>query len=160
MAEKLKLTVHRKNALTLMLEVARQGGETPVSLSAVAEATGFSVPYLEILAADMRRAGLISGFRGPSGGYQLAKPASTISVLDIVRSTREGIHGRSKKEDGIVPSGARRGQNLWDKLEVLQYLLLQRISLAEILDGSVEAHPVLERIRNISRPTRSNSAAE
>jgi Rrf2 family iron-sulfur cluster assembly transcriptional regulator len=159
MTGKLKLTKQRKNAVAMMAEIAHQGGETPVSLSAVAGATGFSVAYLEILAGDLRRGGLIRGFRGPGGGYILAKPAADISILDIVRSTKEAMALKSKEDRDSMPFSVRRGRDLWDQLEICHYLLLQHISLADVLNGTSETHPLLKRIRDVLRESSTHSRA-
>jgi Rrf2 family cysteine metabolism transcriptional repressor len=73
----------------LMVELGRQPGSTPVSLSAVAEAERLPLSYLEHLVARLRKAGLVSSTRGAHGGYRLAKPAGEIT-LDAVVEALEG----------------------------------------------------------------------
>ena len=148
-----KLTKHRSNALALIAEIANQESETPLSLSAVAQATGLSGAYLELLAADLRRGGLIRSFRGPHGGYILAKPAHEISIGDILDATKPVA------AEKVVPKQPSTGQasTLWDKLEDFQSRLLHRISLADIIGGRLDAHPVLKGIRDICAHSPDNS---
>jgi Rrf2 family transcriptional regulator, cysteine metabolism repressor len=73
----------------LMVELGRQPGSTPVSLSAVAEAERLPLSYLEHLVAKLRKAGLVVSTRGAHGGYALAKPAEEIT-LDVVVEALEG----------------------------------------------------------------------
>ena len=40
--------------------------------------------FLEQVFASLRRAGIVRSIKGPQGGYYLARPASEISVSDIV----------------------------------------------------------------------------
>jgi Rrf2 family protein len=56
----------------------------PVTVSGVA--THYSVPptALAKVLQQLVRAGLAAGSRGVGGGYRLARPASKLSVLDIV----------------------------------------------------------------------------
>lgn len=42
--------------------------------------------FLEQICQDLKRAGLVTSKRGPRGGYRLARPASAISVGDVVRA--------------------------------------------------------------------------
>jgi len=107
---------------------------------------GVSLSYLEQLAANLRRSGLITGFKGPRGGYTLAKPVYEISVLDIVLSAEDRASGRGNEVDDGYVSEKPQGQELWDQLEKSQYLLLQRISLADVVSGNLRNHPLLKSV--------------
>ena len=47
--------------------------------------------YLEQLFGKLRRYGLVDSVRGPGGGYNLARPATTVSVADIITAVDEPI---------------------------------------------------------------------
>jgi Rrf2 family protein len=68
-----------------MVALARQYGGPPLSLADIAAAETISLSYLEQLVAALRRAGLVTSVRGASGGYQLARPPSGITIGDVVR---------------------------------------------------------------------------
>lgn len=70
----------------LMVELGRQPGSAPVSLGAVADAERLPLSYLEHLVARLRNAGLVRSTRGAHGGYQLARPASEISLDQVVEA--------------------------------------------------------------------------
>jgi Rrf2 family transcriptional regulator, cysteine metabolism repressor len=76
----------------LMVELGRRtegaepGTAAPVSLTAVAEAEGLPLSYLEHLVAKLRQAELVSSVRGAHGGYRLARPATEIAMLDVVQA--------------------------------------------------------------------------
>ena len=76
----------------LMVELGRRAeGEepeasVPVSLGAVATAETLPLAYLEHLVAKLREAGLVSSVRGAHGGYRLARPASKITMLEVVEA--------------------------------------------------------------------------
>lgn len=70
----------------LMVELGRQGGARPVSLSSVAAAEDLPLSYLEHLVARLRKAGLVTSTRGAQGGYSLARPTSEISMLEVVEA--------------------------------------------------------------------------
>ncbi len=73
----------------LMVELGRQPGSEPVSLSTVAEAERLPLSYLEHLVAKLRNAGLVTSTRGAHGGYRLARPAAEIT-MDVVVEALEG----------------------------------------------------------------------
>jgi Rrf2 family transcriptional regulator, cysteine metabolism repressor len=74
----------------LMVELGRRAGGAdpaqagPVALASVAEAEMLPLSYLEHLVAKLRQAGLVRSVRGAHGGYQLARSADEISMLDVV----------------------------------------------------------------------------
>ena len=76
----------------LMVELGRRSGtgdpaeSTPSSLSAVAEAEGLPLSYLEHLVAKLREAGLVSSVRGAHGGYRLARSAEQITMIEVVQA--------------------------------------------------------------------------
>ena len=70
----------------LMVELGRQPGSMPISLSAVSEAERLPLSYLEHLVAKLRNAGLVSSTRGAHGGYRLAQPAETITLDEVVEA--------------------------------------------------------------------------
>ena len=71
----------------VMAHLARRAdGGAPVALSAIAEAEGLPLAYLEHLAARLRRAQLVDSRRGAHGGYSLARPAAEITMAEVVRA--------------------------------------------------------------------------
>lgn len=47
--------------------------------------------YLEKVVRDLMRRGLVRARRGPGGGYQLARPANTISFRDVIEAVEGPI---------------------------------------------------------------------
>jgi Rrf2 family iron-sulfur cluster assembly transcriptional regulator len=119
-------------------------------LPELAAATGVSLSYLQHLAPDLRRANLISGFKGRGGGYRLAKPVYEISVLDIFLSVvaRAGTKA-NEADDSLVSPRNLQAQDLKDQMEKFQYLLLQKISLADVMTGSLRNLPVFKSMSKI-----------
>ena len=75
-----------EHGIRLMVELDRQPGSLPISLSAVAEAERLPLSYLEHLVARLRKAGLVTSTRGAHGGYRLAKPADQITMNEVVEA--------------------------------------------------------------------------
>lgn len=60
--------------------------KVPVNVSDLSEHTGISVSYLEQLFAKLKRAGLITGVRGPGGGYLPTEQARDATVRIVVEA--------------------------------------------------------------------------
>jgi len=87
----MRLTTKGRFAVTAMVYLAMFGGDAPVTLGGISERQAISLSYLEQLFGKLRRRSLVSSVRGPGGGYLLAKPASDISVGEIIRAVDEPI---------------------------------------------------------------------
>ena len=72
---------------------------------------------------QLRRAGVVTSRRGREGGYQLARPASQITVADVVRATEGAI--ANVRPDG--PAGA-----LWTRFEQVVRRYLEDRSVLEL----------------------------
>jgi Rrf2 family protein len=68
----------------VMAYLAAHDGGRPVSLGTIAEAESLPLAYLEHLVQRLRRAGLVKSRRGARGGYSLARPATDISMAEVV----------------------------------------------------------------------------
>jgi len=71
-------------ALYAALEMARTGGERPVTAAEVAERYGLPPAALAKVIQRLVRAGLAAGTRGVSGGYRLTRRPEQITVLEVV----------------------------------------------------------------------------
>ena len=72
----------------MLIALAQNGGET---MSARELSGRMQIPYrfLEQVIRGLRQCGFIKSFRGYKGGYQLSRPSTEITLLDIV----EAVHG-------------------------------------------------------------------
>lgn len=77
------LTKAARYALYAVLEMSIAGDE-PVTVSGLARRHGMSPTALAKVLQQLVRAGLAVGARGVGGGYRLTRPASTLTVLDVI----------------------------------------------------------------------------
>jgi len=66
-----------------VLAEAHAGGK-PLSSQEIANARNFSQPLVAKVLTHLSQAGLITGTRGPGGGYRLARKPGEITILDVV----------------------------------------------------------------------------
>ena len=79
------ITTKGRNALKIMIDLARHDGEGYTSLADVAERQKESLKYLEASAAQLSSAGLVVSARGKSGGYKLARKPEQYTAAEILQ---------------------------------------------------------------------------
>ena len=79
-------------ALRVMIDLAKYGKDTFVSLGDIAERQNLSEKYLESIIKMLVQEGLVKGHRGKNGGYQLSKPAEEITAWDIISVTENDFY--------------------------------------------------------------------
>jgi Rrf2 family protein len=82
----MKLSTRAEYGIRVLVALARAEGTAPLSLASVARSEKLPHAYLEQLVRDLRSAGLVTSTRGKAGGYQLARPAAEVSLVDAVRA--------------------------------------------------------------------------
>ena len=82
----MKISTKGKYGLRAMIDLAQYSEQEAVSISSIAQRQKISESYLEQLVANLKKAGLVISIRGAAGGYRLARPASDISVGDVLRA--------------------------------------------------------------------------
>src|SRR5437016_10279975 len=73
-------------AIAAVVDIAIHAGNRPVSAKALAARHGLPPRHLEPVLQALVREGILTGIRGPRGGYHLEGAARTISVDMILRA--------------------------------------------------------------------------
>jgi len=82
----MRLTARSEYGMLALIDLAEAYGQRPLSVRELAEERELPTPFLEQLFASLRRAGLVTGVRGPRGGFTLARDPESITALDIVEA--------------------------------------------------------------------------
>lgn len=80
----MKLSTRGRYGTRLMLELAKQYGKGPISMSDISRNQKIPIKYLEQLIIPLKKAKLITSVRGPKGGHMLAKAPQDISLWEIL----------------------------------------------------------------------------
>lgn len=59
--------------------------DSPMSIQEIAEDENLPSKFLEGIMADLKRGGFVRSRRGANGGYLLDRPASEITLLEVIR---------------------------------------------------------------------------
>lgn len=133
----MKLSTKGRYAVTAMMDLAIHNGSGPVTLADISKCQGISLSYLEQLFAKLRKRGLVEGVRGPGGGYRLARPASHVTVADIISAVDEKVDATRCSGKENCQSGRRcLTHELWSDLSHQIFTFLSGITLAQFVERS------------------------
>jgi Rrf2 family protein len=141
-------TTKAEYGVRLLVELGRQGTQSPVSLKAIAEAEGLPLAYLERIVALLKKAELVESQRGAHGGYRLARPAEKITMDEAVLAL-EGVVAPmscfvddSVERKGVLCShhdDAGHGcatKLLWTRVQGGMVEAMKRTTLSELIEFS------------------------
>jgi len=77
--------------LRAVINLAMNQGPEGVSLKTIAEEEEISKKYLEQLFSKLKKAGLVQAEKGARGGYFLDRPATKISVFEVLGALEGGL---------------------------------------------------------------------
>jgi len=124
--------------------VLAAAGPGPVKGEHIAAAEDIPLRFLHNILSTLTRAGILSSLRGSEGGYELTRPASLVTVADVIR----GVEGPFSAGGGAVappaPSGGAGGrvrgfalQEVWAALRASERAVLESVTLADLAAGTL-----------------------
>ena len=131
----MKLSTKGRYAVTAMMDLAIHDYEGPVTLADISSCQGISLSYLEQLFAKLRKSGLVEGVRGPGGGYRLGRPASHISIADIIAAVDENLDATRCQGNEDCHGGEKcLTHQIWTDLSKSLYEFLDGLTLASFIN--------------------------
>ena len=130
-------------AVRAMLAVAADH-PTLVKAGGLATAQDIPLSFLQGILLDLRRAGLLHSHRGVDGGYALARPATEITIGDVVRAVGGALTTvRGLPTEIATYHGAATGlRDVWLAVEHAIEDVVDNTTLAHLTDRSapIEEH--------------------
>jgi Rrf2 family protein len=120
-----------------LLELAVVDG--PATGETLASAQGLPPKFLAAILNDLRRTGLVSSQRGMEGGYRLSRPASEITVADVMRA----LDGPLAEVRGLRPEmtsyvgAAEHLQDVWVAARASLRSVLEQVTLEDVVKGKL-----------------------
>ena len=124
--------------LRCLLQVALRDADELVSAQEIARAEGIGPEYVARIMGMLRAGGLVKSTRGAQGGYQLARPASEISVWSAIRVLGGDFFSKSfcdchpGRHRECVHSTDCSIRALWQRTQGLLEEILKPISLEDL----------------------------
>jgi Rrf2 family protein len=128
----MRLSARVDYALRAVCELAAADG--PRTVDQLSTAQQIPHKYLESILGELRRGGLLRSQRGPDGGYRLARPATEISIADVIRALDgelANVRGsRPEHLDYVGPAAPL--QEVWIALRASERAILETVTLAHV----------------------------
>lgn len=126
-------------ALRALIEMASRTDGLAVSAEEIGKLQDIPHGFLQAILADLRRASIVVAQRGQSGGWRMARPASEVTVADVIRA----VDGPLVSVYGLRPEAVTYN----DSAKVLQYVwiaarrslrdVFEQVSIQELSDGKL-----------------------
>ncbi|WP_062388901.1 RrF2 family transcriptional regulator [Demequina iriomotensis] len=133
----MKVSARADYALRAVAELARAGA--PRTTSELAASQGIPRKFLEGILTALRDDRLVVGQRGIGGGYRLTRPASEITLADVVRAV-DGplIFVRGERPSGLEYEGAAAELlTIWVAVRASIRAVLERVTVADLAAGEL-----------------------
>jgi Rrf2 family protein len=121
-------SVKGEYALQAILDLSLQRAGEPVRIADIARRQKIPQKFLELILAGLKQGGFVESRRGAEGGYLLARPASSLTVGEVLRFVEGSVagRGRSKRKSETAFS------ELWDEVDRAVAQLVDRATFADL----------------------------
>ena len=121
----MKLSAKGRYAIKAMINIALNTSKEPKTLLQIAKHQGISLSYLEQLFALLRKNNLVSGIRGPGGGYKLSDEPDNITIAQIINA----INSDKIRKDPVE----RKDEVIWSKFSAKLCNYLETVTLGNLI---------------------------
>lgn len=132
----MRLSTRSRYGVRLMLALGASEKRGPVFLKEIARSENISEKYLSQIVIPLKAKGLVTPFRGAHGGYVLSRPASQITLRDII----EPLEGDLSLVDCVMNADiCRRStecvtRDIWARMSSLLLDFLDAFTLEDLID--------------------------
>lgn len=124
-------------AIRMLADISVYQDSGKVKIKDISSRQDISTKYLEQIVTILSKNGIVKGERGPQGGYRLTRPASDITVAEIVRLIEGDLL------PGSDSNGDEKGRDLWSELGMWADIdravteIMSRTTIQDVLDDAV-----------------------
>jgi Rrf2 family protein len=131
-------------AVRLLLELANLGEQQHLPTRELCRLQGLPYPFARRIITELSAAGLVITQRGSGGGARLARPARSITVLDVVSALGEDVSLAACVRDAAACDRAADCalQRVWGRADEAVEEYLRDQDLASLADSDHSAPPV------------------
>ncbi|MDE3019550.1 MAG: Rrf2 family transcriptional regulator [Nitrospirota bacterium] len=146
----MKISLKATYGILAALDLALNGGTSPVQAKMIAKRQAIPLRFLEQVLNVMKNAGLVDSLRGAQGGYLLGKLPEEISLADIVEaldgtlSQPNGHRGTTRQLQGLSKPALLLA-DVWEQVRQAELGVLTSVTLREL----AERHQQLDRERTL-----------
>src|SRR5262245_63068051 len=131
----MKLTRASSYALHAVAYMASQKHDKPVASHHIAHARGIPERFLLKVLKPLVSARVLLSIKGPNGGYRLAKPASEITMLEILQAVDGPIRGQAPFSEESNGPLNRKLEQICSKSAELVCEHLGQVKVSDLIAG-------------------------
>lgn len=135
----MRISAKADYAVRAAVELAASDGPKPVKAQRISTAQGIPLNFLENILGELRHAGIVRSHRGAEGGFTLAKPASQITVADIIRAVEgplASVRG-APPEEAEYPGASEALPRVWIAVRANLRKVVEHVTVADIAEGQL-----------------------
>jgi len=135
----MRISAKAEYAVRAALELAAAEDGQPVKGERLAEAQEIPLQFLEHILLELKHARIVGAKRGSRGGYWLARPASEITLADVIRAVEGPLANiqDAAPEATRYPGHAERLRDVWVAVRANLRAVLEQVSLADVCQGEL-----------------------
>ncbi|HWC87917.1 MAG TPA: Rrf2 family transcriptional regulator [Solirubrobacteraceae bacterium] len=140
----MRISAKAEYAVRAAVELAAATGEKPVKAERLATAQEIPLNFLENILGELRHAGVVRSQRGAEGGFRLARPASEVTIADVIRAVDgplASIRG-GPPEDVSYTGAAEPLPKVWIAVRASLRGVLERVTLADVAGDQLPEHVI------------------
>lgn len=139
-------------AIRALTEIAASGGAT-ITVQRISQAQAIPPGFLLNILGELRRAGLVRSHRGSVAGYELARPATRITLAEIIDTIQRDL-SKPTVEEMSYPGAAEPLRDVWLAVRTSLASVLGSVTLADVAGGTLpqavqvlagRQHPPMQR---------------
>ena len=140
----MRVTAKADYAVRAAVELVSARADAPRKVDDVAKAQEIPLSFLENILTQLKSSGIVRSQRGPEGGYWLSRPAEDINVAEVIRAVEGPLVGvRGNRPEEIEYRGSAEPlQQVWVALRANLREVLERVTLADIANGTLPEHVI------------------
>jgi Rrf2 family protein len=130
----MRISAKADYAVRAVLELAAAPDAGPVKGEDVAHGQDIPLNFLTNILTELRHAGIVRARRGAAGGYQLARPASEITVAEVLRAVEGPLAAvQGTRPEALTYDGAAaRLPDVWIAVRANLRSILEHVTLDQI----------------------------
>lgn len=134
---KVQLSKAGEYSVRAMLHLAAVNGQAITQISEISKAWDIPESFLRKILNNLAKVGLVNSSRGMGGGFVLARPASEITLLDVIEATE----GKTYLNHCLVGPGACENRSwcpvhvVWREAQNAFSTILKSKTLAELVSN-------------------------
>ena len=132
----MNVSTKTRYALRMLVDIAAYQETGKVKIKDISARQDISIKYLEQIVTILSKADIVKGERGPQGGYVLARPASEITVAEVVMNVEGTIAPVPCIKNGVVDCQRKdrcTTLDMWLKIEKAVMEIMNATTILDLL---------------------------